>query len=213
MCSEAIAVMKKYFERDIKDCCHERDIIRRNTKRGLTSIKTRLGTTSTSASDTDTSIKVSFKVRELIASRWKPFSEGEFLKDCLTSFVDEVCPENKMDIENISLSQHSTTRRIEHMNQNTENQLEENVWQCVACSMALDESTSITDTAQLVIFIWPVTDELEVTEKLFNMCHLKGTATGKNIIDEVTKLFEKYKLSKNKLCGITFHNWYNWITE
>lgn len=127
MCSEAIAVMKKYFERDIKDCCHERDIIRRNTKRGLTSIKTRLGTTSSSASDTDTSIKVSFKVRELIASRWKPFSEGEFLKDCLTSFVDEVCPENKMDIENISLSQHSTTRRIEHMNQNTENQLEENV--------------------------------------------------------------------------------------
>ena len=33
------------------------------------------------------------------------------------------------------------------------------------------------------------------------MCHLKGATTGKNIPEEVTKLFEKYKIDKAKLVG------------
>ena len=69
--------------------------------------------------------------------------------------------------------------------------------------MKMDKSTDIADTARLAVYIRAVTNKFDVTEELFDMCHLKGTTTGKDIADEMTKLFEKYKLDKTKLCEIT----------
>ncbi|GBP31485.1 Modifier of mdg4 [Eumeta japonica] len=52
-------------------------------------------------------------------------------------------------------------------------------------SIALDERTDLSDTAQLVIFIRGVDKEFTVTEKLLALQPLKGTTTGEDIFNEV----------------------------
>ncbi|GBP19876.1 General transcription factor II-I repeat domain-containing protein 2A [Eumeta japonica] len=52
---------------------------------------------------------------------------------------------------------------------------------------SLDESTDLSDTAQLAIFIRGVDKEFTVTEKLLALQPLKGTTTGEDIFNEVQK--------------------------
>ena len=65
-----------------------------------------------------------------------------------------------MKIKNLS---HPTiTRRIEDLSQDIENALEMKISQCEFYSIAMDESTSIIDTAQLSVFIRGITNNFEV---------------------------------------------------
>ena len=75
--------------------------------------------------------------------------------------------------------------------------------QCKFYSIALDESTDRGDTDQLSVFIRCVTNNFEVIEELLKMCSIKGTTTGQHIVDEVKKVFEKFKIDPKKFCGIT----------
>ena len=51
--------------------------------------------------------------------------------------------------------------------------------------LALDESTDQGDTAQLVIFIRGIDENLNVTEEMLDLCHMKGTTTGRDIYEYV----------------------------
>ncbi|GBP36776.1 General transcription factor II-I repeat domain-containing protein 2A [Eumeta japonica] len=69
-------------------------------------------------------------------------------------------------------------------------------------SIALDESTDLSDTAQLAIFIRGVDKEFTVTEELLALRPLKGTTTGKDIFNKVQKIFTNFSLSWSKLVGV-----------
>ena len=62
---------------------------------------------------------------------------------------------NKVEIKNaiqgLQLSRNTVMRRIESMNQNRSDQYCEDVAQCVAFSLQMDESTDVTDAAQLLV--------------------------------------------------------------
>ena len=47
----------------------------------------------------------------------KPFSDGDFIKDCHVAVVDSVCPEQRSVFETVSLSSRTVRRRIEAMSQ------------------------------------------------------------------------------------------------
>ena len=51
-------------------------------------------------------------------------------------------------------------------------------------SIALDESTDIQDTAQLLIYLRGIDENFEITEKLLSMESLKDTATGKDGVQQ-----------------------------
>ena len=70
-------------------------------------------------------------------------------------------------------------------------------------SIALDESTDIKDTAQLIIFIRAVTKDLNVTEKILALAGMNGTTTGADIFAELVKAINKFKLPWGKLASIT----------
>ena len=73
---------------------------------------------------------------------------------------------------------------------------------CEAFSLALDESTDISDTAQLVIFIRAVPTDFDIVEDFLDMASFSSTTTGQDIYEEVLKVVEKFWLNPSKLCGV-----------
>ncbi|MBN3307225.1 GTD2A protein, partial [Amia calva] len=112
--------------------------------------------------------RASYIVAHEIAKRSKPFSDGEFIK----------CPEQKTAFQHISLSNMTVTCRIEDIGSNLKSQLIERSEKLGAFSIALDESTDISDTAQLLIFIWSVVENFQISEDLLILESLKGRTRG-----------------------------------
>ena len=135
------------------------------------------------------SISASYHVPQIISQSSKPFSDGEFVKQCLSKVVDCICPDKKYLFEAVSLSASTVTRRIEEMSDNLRSQLlnVEDKFECF--SIALDESCDVSDTSQLLIFIRGIYKNFEITEELATLHSLKGTTTG---LDVFEKLHEHY---------------------
>ncbi|XP_050334250.1 uncharacterized protein LOC126761867 [Bactrocera neohumeralis] len=70
-------------------------------------------------------------------------------------------------------------------------------------SLALDESTDMSDTAQLAVFVRGVSEDYTVIEELLDLRSMKDTTTGQDIYEEVKSCIEKYELQTENLCGLT----------
>lgn len=114
----------------------------------------------------------SFKVSNLIVKNCKPFTEGEFVKECFLEIADNLFEgfKNKKEItaaiQNLQLSRNTVVRRMEKMCKNISEQLLKDVSDCVAFSLQLDESTDNSDTAQILVFIRMVFEDFNTKEEL-----------------------------------------------
>ena len=70
-------------------------------------------------------------------------------------------------------------------------------------SLALDESTDVKDTAQLLIFIRGIDDSFAITEEFLTMESLKGTTRGEDLYNQVSAVIERMKLPWSKLDNVT----------
>ena len=125
-----------------------------------------------------TNVNLRFKISAAIAKNCRPFSGSKFIKDCMGMFVDQMCPEKKNSLQNTRRSCPTIKRTIDDLSKDIENELEMKISQYEFYSMALDESTDITDTAQLSIFVRGVINNFEVIEELLEMFSMEGTTTG-----------------------------------
>ena len=139
----------------------------------------------------------------LIGKRMKPFSDGEFVKDCLLAVVDIVCPEKKQLFSDISLSARTVTRRIEALSSDVKNSLKNFCGKFEYYSIALDESTDVKDTAQLAIFIRGVNSEFEIVEGFARLFPMKDTTTGEDIFQAVKLCCKDMDLQFGKLVSVT----------
>lgn len=145
----------------------------------------------------DNVVKASFIVNSKLAKALKPFAKGEFIKECMLEVCSILCPEKKNELEKISLS-----RRIEIMANHIKTTLTDRMAGFESFSIALDESTDLSDTAQLAIFIRGVYKEFTVTEELLALQSLKGTTAGEDIFIEVQEVFTSFGLPWSKLIGV-----------
>ncbi|KAK6490688.1 general mRNAion factor II-I repeat domain-containing protein 2-like, partial [Huso huso] len=145
----------------------------------------------------------SYVVAHEIAKRSKPFSEGEFIKHCMVKVAEIVCPEKKAAFQDISLSKMTVTRRIEDIGSDLKRQLIERTEKLGAFSIALDESTDIGDTAQLLIFIWSVSENFEISEDLLSLESLKDRSRGVDICDAVCPALDSHSLKLSSLVSVT----------
>ena len=131
----------------------------------------------------ENSVRASFAISEMIfKSSSRPFTEGLFIKECLLEASEILCPNLKTLFEGISLSPNTVASRITDLAANVEKQLLATAKDFKAFSIALDESTDSSGTAQCAVFIRIVDCQLNVTEEFLDLIPLKGTATGNDLL-------------------------------
>ncbi|XP_053577946.1 G patch domain and ankyrin repeat-containing protein 1 isoform X1 [Bombina bombina] len=152
--------------------------------------------------DSDSPTKISFLIAEAIAKSGKLFSDGEFVKECLGIFASVACPEKRSMVEKISLSHQTIARRVDDLSCNIQTSLVNRLHECEFYSLALDESTDVSDTARLVIFVRGVSKAFEIVEEMLDICPLKSMRTGQDIFEDIKGVLGKFKLPEDKLSGI-----------
>lgn len=125
----------------------------------------------------DGAVKASYIIASEIAAASKTFSEGEFVKTCMLKAAELVCPEKRQAFANISLSRNTVAERIEDLAGDLNNQLKDRVKSFIAFSIAIDESTDVSDVAQLGIFICGVDASLTITEEFVALVPMTDTTT------------------------------------
>lgn len=210
LCNDTIAVRKEYNIRRHYETKHATQYLKlseneRSLK--LESLKRNLSLQQNFfvkiKNDNEAVTKTSLRIAHLLAQKGKPFTDSELIKSCLLVAAEEICPE-KIDLfQSVSLSARTTVRRIEDIGEQIKTKLKEKAKNFKWFSLALDESTDINDTAQLLLFIRGVNTEFEVTEELASMNSLHGTTRGEDIFKEVEKTLAQYNLKWNQLKCVT----------
>ncbi|KAF0039270.1 hypothetical protein F2P81_007505 [Scophthalmus maximus] len=150
--------------------------------------------------ENEAAVEASYVLSEMIA---KPFKEGEFIKKCILLAASKVCPEKKGQFSNISLSANTVAERSSDLSENIYDQLHEKAKRFCAYSVALDESTDNTDTAQLAVYVRGVDDNFEVTEELLAVIPMHGQTTAKEIFLQLCGSIEDAGLPWKRFAGIT----------
>lgn len=209
LCNETISVLKEYNMKrhySSKHFAQYNSLMGQLRKDKIKKLITDLGKQQqmfhSQRSNLDSVVKASFIISSKIAKTSKSFSEGQFVKECLVDVAELLCPEKKREFEKVSLSRRTVVRRIDMMASDIKKTLTDTLASFQAFSIALDESTDLSDTAQLAIFIRGVDEEVAVTEELLALRPLQGTTTGKDIFAEVQSTFEQFGLQWCKLVGV-----------
>ncbi|KAG0729770.1 General transcription factor II-I repeat domain-containing protein 2 [Chionoecetes opilio] len=153
--------------------------------------------------EADKVTRASYEVSCLLARLMKPFTDGDFIKECIMVVMDSLCPEKRSAFESVSLSPRTVCRRIEEMSDRVNDSLKICCSNFDAFSLALDESTDIKDTDKLAIFIRGVTAGLQVYEEFLQLVPLHGTTTGQDIFDAVLQCVKQHSLDLSRLVCVT----------
>ena len=108
---------------------------------------------------------------------------------------------SKREFQSVLLSKQTVTRRTEDISLELSNSLKSVIDSSPYFSLALDESTDITDTCQLLIFIKVVRKDFTALEELLKVCSLHGTTKGEDIFNAVQGAVEEYGVFE-KLYGV-----------
>ena len=133
-----------------------------------------------------------------IAKNNKEFSDAEFLKDKMLGAANIICPEVRTKFQAVLLSRRTIVCRIDAISHNEMSKSFQ--WY----SLALDESTDLQDSAQILIFIRGSDAEFNINEEILSIESFKGTTTG----EDCFKLPRKIRFTFNH-----FSKYYNqWST-
>ena len=165
--------------------------------------------------DKEKAMLSSYIVSQKIAEKCKSFSDGEFVKDCMVACAMKLCPKEKQKFEDVSLSRQTVTRRIVNMADDSIEQLKIVSKKFEYFSIALDKSTDISDTSQLLIFVRGLNADFEITEELVEMRSMMSTTPGAEISAETIKGLEDIGLGGawGKLSGVTTDGALPWSTQ
>ncbi|GFX32757.1 general transcription factor II-I repeat domain-containing protein 2 [Trichonephila clavipes] len=131
----------------------------------------------------------------LIASRSKPFTEGDFISKCLIKAAEVLCPAQITKIYiSVSLSRNTAASRVDELAANLRDQHHSTISTFQACSIAIDESTYIRNISQQDIFIRGCDVSLKINEELLEVIPMHNATTGADIFDALMEVVKKYKL-------------------
>ncbi|XP_023413524.2 general transcription factor II-I repeat domain-containing protein 2-like isoform X1 [Loxodonta africana] len=151
----------------------------------------------------DAAMKCSYVLSEKMAQASKPLTDGEFIKECLLSAAEIMCPEQRQAFANIRLTGNTVAQQVDYMSENLQDKLPDKVRSLVAFSIAAHESTDENNGTQLAVFIRGVDETFDVTEELLDMVPMTGTTSGNDIVLCVEKSLKKFNVDWSKLVSVT----------
>lgn len=80
-----------------------------------------------------------------ISKKSKPYSEGEFVMECLEWIIEILCPGKEKDFSNISGNRQTITMHVIDIEQLTEYKFKRRTSEFLFCTLALHESTDMVD--------------------------------------------------------------------
>ncbi|XP_055377146.1 general transcription factor II-I repeat domain-containing protein 2-like [Condylostylus longicornis] len=152
--------------------------------------------------ESEAAVHASYVLSEMIAKHSKPFTEGDFIKECLIKAAEIVCPGSVKTFQAISLSRNTVVERVTDMARNLNDQIKEKSSCFKAFSIACDESTDIGGVAQLAVFFRACDTDFNIFEELLELVPMHGTTTGEDIFNCVYDLLQKYNLPQSKLTSV-----------
>lgn len=100
------------------------------------------------------------------------------MKTCILKPAEIVCPEKQQTFANISLMRNSVADKISDVSADLDRQLKHKVKSFIAFSVAIDESTDITE---LAIFICGVDETLAVIKEFLELVPMMDSTTTNDI--------------------------------
>ncbi|KAL4125892.1 hypothetical protein QTP88_010129 [Uroleucon formosanum] len=139
------------------------------------------------------SLMASYVISNEIAKSKKSLSDGEFIKNCAIKMAKSI-NENRIasEFEKISLLRRTVTRRIADTDSVIRETLQTIMMNCAYFSIALDESTDVSDVSQLLIFVRVISPQFEMYEELLELCSLHGSTKEIDIFNAVKNAFEPF---------------------
>ncbi|KAL4098878.1 hypothetical protein QTP88_023396 [Uroleucon formosanum] len=210
ICKESISVLKEYNIRRHYETKHKTTFSKFTEKLRLDKLQSLQNNFSSQQllfkkqkNINEAATKASFRISHLLTKRGKAFSDGSLIKECIIQAVEEICPERIDTFKNISLSANTVTRRIDDISNNLNSQVSNKTQEFISFSIALDESTDVSDTSQLLLFIRGVNKDLGISNELLSVHSMHGTTTGIDIFKVIEKSFLEYNLKWENLKCIT----------
>lgn len=209
ICNQSVAVLKEYNIRRHCETKHSAfsqykgDARKNKTRDLLAKLRSQQGTLARPSAAQDSVTRASYEISALIARTGRSFSTGDFVKECLSIAATLMCPSQVKTFSQISLSRNTVTRRIEDMSRDIKEQFKSKAAHFVAFSLACDESTDISDSAQLLVFIRGVSNNMEITQELAGLETLRSTTKSEDLFAAVARVLDANGLSWEKMVGIT----------
>lgn len=145
----------------------------------------------------------SYKIAHLLGKKGKPFSDVDTIKDCIIEAVNCLDPDKVAKYKELPLSRRTITDRQHDLAQNITDQLREILQdKNVYFSLALDESTDKTDSAQVLYFIRAITNDFCCYEELLAMGTMTGRTRGIDILNNFKEICHQSKLNLDHLVSV-----------
>ena len=149
--------------------------------------------------------EASFRVSWLINRHKMPFETGYVVKECMIEASKALFTDNKIAnaFESVPLSNDTTTRRTEKIAEDLRKTLVQKLRNAENISICVDESTDITDIAQLSVFVrFFDHDSQQFCEELLALLPMLDTTTGQDIFNKINEFFTKNKIPLNKVTSL-----------
>lgn len=153
----------------------------------------------------NTAVEASFAISWNIARAKYPYTAGDFVKKNMEDVIRILEPNNTSLLKlvtQIPISRHTTERRISEISRSVQTNLKNDIANCVSFSLALDESTDISDIPQLAVFIRFVTSDFTIKEELLDLVALKDMTRGIDIKNALDTILENFDVPLNNLVSI-----------
>ncbi|XP_023226735.1 general transcription factor II-I repeat domain-containing protein 2B-like [Centruroides sculpturatus] len=148
-------------------------------------------------------VAVTYKIAHILGKRGKPFSDIEIIKECIVEAVSMLDPRNVDKYKQLPLSRRTVTDRQHELAQNVTEQLHTIIQnEDVYFSIALDESTDKTDSAQVLYFIRAITKDFQCYEELLALGTLTGRTRGADIFENFKEVCNKLQLNVSNLVSV-----------